>query len=111
MGSVGMSEGRDGNTSFSEAGALFGFTEGPLATGATPGRKCRRTLLWIAPGRGKEPRRVTMGLPVGAEQRAGVFGPGDVPVLGALAAVDMALKPVAVNIGDLKVKGFLEPQA
>jgi len=101
----------DGNTCFSDAGALFGFTAGPLDTGATHGRKCCRTLLLIAPGRGKEPSRVTMGLPVGAEQRAGVFGQGDVPDLGALAAVDMDLAALPVNVRDLQEEGVMKPEA
>ncbi len=111
MGGVGMSQGMDSHPCFGKAGALFGCAEGALHTGATHGRKCCRTLLLIAPGRGKEPSRVTRGFPGGAEQREGVFGQGDVPVLGALAAVDMDLKTLAVNIGDLKVKGFMEPQS
>ena len=52
-----------------------------------------------------------MSFPVSAEQSEGLFGQGDVPVFGTLAAVDMDLEALAVNIRDLKVKGFMEPEA
>jgi hypothetical protein len=52
-----------------------------------------------------------MGFPVGAEQREGLCGQGDVPVFGALAAVDMDLEALAINVGALQGEGFLEPQA
>ena len=111
MGSVGLSEGMEGPPCVRDAGALFGLTAGTLDTGAPHGRKCWRTLLLIAPGRGKEPRRVTMGCPGGAEPHEGVFGPGDVPVLGALAAVAMDLEALPVHVRDLQEAGFMKPEA
>jgi hypothetical protein len=36
---------------------------------------------------------------------------GDVPVFGALAAVDMDLEALAIDVGDLEGKGFMEPQS
>jgi hypothetical protein len=54
---------------------------------------------------------MTMGFPVGAQQREGVHGQGNVPVFGALAAVDLDLETLAINVGDLKVQGFMEPEA
>src|SRR5262245_34600135 len=111
MGSVGMAAGMDGTPCLSDAGALFGCTEGALAPGATHGRKCCRTLLLIAPGGGKEPSRVTMGFPGGAEQPEGVFGPGAVAVLGALAAVAMALEALPVNVRDRQEEGVMKPEA
>jgi len=54
---------------------------------------------------------MTRGLPGGAEESQRLGGQGDVPVLGALAAVDMALEALAVNIDDLEVQGFMEPEA
>jgi hypothetical protein len=52
-----------------------------------------------------------MGFPVGAEQREGSFGQGDVPVFGALAAVDMNLEALAINVGDLQGEGFMKPES
>src|SRR6516165_9761003 len=53
MSSVRMSEGVDGDTGFGDTGALFGFAEGALDTGATHGGGRRRTLGVIPPGGGK----------------------------------------------------------
>ena len=52
-----------------------------------------------------------MGWPGGSQQSQGICGQGDVPVLGALAAVDMDLEALAVNSGDLQGEGFMEPEA
>jgi hypothetical protein len=52
-----------------------------------------------------------MGFPGGAQQSQRLGGQGDVPVLGALAAVDMDLEALAVNSGDLQGEGFMEPEA
>jgi hypothetical protein len=52
-----------------------------------------------------------MGFPVGAEESEGILGQGDVPVFGALAAVDMDLEARAINIGNLQEEGFLESEA
>jgi hypothetical protein len=54
---------------------------------------------------------MSMGFPIGAEQREGLGGQGDVPVLGALTALAMDLEALAVNIGDLQGKGFMESEA
>ena len=111
MGGVGMPEGMDGDAHFGDAGALFGGAEGALDTGATHGGGRRRTVLVIAPGGGKEPGGVTMGFPGGAEQRERLGGQGDVPVFGALAAVDMDLEARAIDVGDLQGEGFVEPES
>src|SRR5207248_890690 len=47
----------------------------------------------------------------GAEPRQRLGGQGDVPVFGALAAVDMDLKALAVDVGDLQEERFMEPEA
>ena len=64
----------------------------------------------ITPGSGKEPGRVAMGVPGGAEQGQRFFGEGDA-VFGALAAVDMDLETRAIDVGDLEDEGFMEPEA
>jgi len=101
----------DGDTHFGDTGPLFSDTEGALETGPTHRGGGQRAVLLIAPGSGKEPGLVTVGFPVGAEQRERVFGQGDVPVLGALPAMDMDLEAAPVNIGDLKGQGFMESEA
>ena len=106
-----MSEGMDGDTGFGDTGALFGFAEGALDTGATHGGGRRRTLGVIPPGGGKEPGGVTMGFPVGAEQYEGLGGQGDVPVFGALATMDMDLEALTIDVRDLEEEGFMEPEA
>jgi len=74
MSSVRMSEGVDGAPGFGDTGALFGFAESALDTGATHGGGRRRTLGVIPPGGGKEPGGVPMGFPVGAEQSQRIGG-------------------------------------
>ena len=52
-----------------------------------------------------------MSFPVGAEQSEGLFGQRDVPVFGALAAVDMDLEALAIDVGDLEGEGCMEPKS
>ena len=101
MGGVGMPQGLDGHAHCGDPGTLCGCAEGALDTSATHGGGRRRTLLVIPPGGGKEPGGVTRGFPGGAKQREGIFGQGDVPVCGALAAVARDLEARAIDVGDL----------
>jgi hypothetical protein len=109
--SVGLPQGVDGRAPWGNAGALCGCAEGALATGATQRGGCGRTVSLVAPRGGKEPGGVTVGLPIGAEQREGLGGQGDVPVLGALPAMALDLEALAVHSGARKGKGFLESEA
>ena len=111
MGGIRMPEGRDGDTHFSDTGALFGFAEGALDTGATHRGSRRRPLDVIAPGGGKEPGGVTMGFPGGAEQHESICGQGDVPVFGALATMDMDLEALTIDVRDLQGESLMEPEA
>ena len=111
MGGVGMPQGMDGHACFGDPGTVFGFTEGALDTGATHGRGSRSALFLIAPSGGQEPGRVTGGVPGGAAQREGLCGQGDVPVCGALAAVDLDLEALAIDVGDLQRAGCMAPQS
>jgi len=111
MGGVRMPEGRDGHACFGDAGSLFGCAEGALDARPTHGGGRRRTWFLIPPGGGKEPGFVPVGCPGGSQQSQRLFGQGDVPVLGARAAVDMDLEALAVNSGDLKGEGCMEPEA
>ena len=52
-----------------------------------------------------------MGFPGGAEQDQRLFGEGNVPVFGALAAVDMDLETRAIAVGDLEEEGFVASES
>jgi hypothetical protein len=52
-----------------------------------------------------------MGFPGGAEESESILRQGDVPVFGALAAVDMDLEARAINIGNRQEEGCLESEA
>jgi hypothetical protein len=54
---------------------------------------------------------MAMGCPGGAEQCQGIFGEGNVPVFGALAAVDMDLETRAIDVGALEEEGFVESES
>jgi hypothetical protein len=111
MGSVRMPQGMDSDAHFGDPGPLFRFAEGPLDTGATHGGGSRRTLGVIPPGGGKEPGGVPMSFPGGAEQHEGLGRQRDVPIFGALAAVDMDLQALTIDVRDLQAEGCMEPQA
>jgi hypothetical protein len=108
---VGRAEGVDGDAHFGHAGTGCGGPEGALDTGATHGRGRDRTVVVIAPGGGKEPGGMPRGFPGGAQQRERISGQGDIPVLGALAAMDLDLEALTVTVRDLQEEGFVEPEA
>ena len=111
MRGVRMPQGMDSHAHFGNAGTLCGLTEGALDAGPTHRGGGRRALLLIAPGGGEEPGRVSMRFPIGSQESQGVLGQGDVAVFGALASVDMDLEALAIDIGDLKVEGFVQPES
>jgi hypothetical protein len=111
MRSKAVPQRMDGAPCCGEPGSLFGGPEGALDTGATHRGGCGRALSLVAPRGGKEPGEVAVGFPVGAEQCQCIGGQGDVPVFGALAAVDMDPEALAIDVGDLKVQGFMELEA
>jgi hypothetical protein len=108
-GGVGRPEGRDGDAGFGDAGALCGCTEGARDAGAAHGKSGRRGVLLIPSGGGNEPTLVTVGDPGGASQSQGLCGQGHGTVCGALASLDMHLSALAVDVGDLKGEGVVEP--
>ena len=75
------------------------------------GEVASRTLGVIPPGGGKESGGMPMGFPVGAEQREGLGGQGDVPVFGAFPTMDMDLEALTIDVRDLEGEGFMEPEA
>ena len=111
MGGGGRPAGRDGDTCFGHAGTVFGCAEGPLDTAPTQWGGRGWPVEVSAPGGRKEPGRVPMGLPGGAEQRQGILGQGDVPVCGALAAVAIALEARAITGGHLQAEGCMASEA
>src|SRR5215813_12862873 len=106
-----MPQGMDGDAHFGDPGPVFGLAEGTLDTGAAHGGGRCRTLGVIAPGGGKEPGLVTVGWPGGPQPHQGLFGQGDGAVFGTLAAVDMDLEALAIDVRDLQEEGFMEPEA
>jgi hypothetical protein len=111
MGGVGLPEGMDGHAHFGNASPGFGCADGALDTAATHGGTSRRTLWVLSPGGGQEPGRVTLGCPGGAEQSQRLCGQGDVPIFGALAAVDRDLEALTIEVGALQEEGVMEPAA
>lgn len=91
-------QGRESDAGFGHASTVCGCAAGALDTGAPHGGGSRRTLGVIPPSGGQEPGGVPMSVPGGAEQREGLGGQGDVAVFGALAAVDLDLEALAVNV-------------
>jgi hypothetical protein len=111
MGGVGRPQGMDGHAGVGDPGSLLCGAAGTLATAPTHGGGCGRPWVVSAPGGGKAPDLVTMGVPGGAEERQRLGREGDVPVFRALAAVDMDLEALAIKVGDLEGEGFREPEA
>src|ERR671932_2786657 len=60
---------------------------------------------------GKEPGRVTIGEPVGAEEGEQGRGERDEAVLAAFARLDMDHHARTVDLGDAQVDAFAEAQA
>ena len=85
--------------------------EGPLDAGALHGPVGERGLVVIAAGGGEEPDGMAMRDPVLAEGLQRARRQGDVAVLGPLAAMDVDHHPRAVDVADLEVQPFAEPEA
>jgi len=110
-GSVRMPPGMDSDAHVGDPGPVCRFAEGTLDPGATQGGGSGRPLGVIPPGGGKEPGLVPMSLPGGAEQREGLGRQRDIPLFGALAAVDMARKALTIEGRDWQAEGVMEPEA
>lgn len=106
-----MAKRMDGHSGVGKAGPVLGCAEGALDTGPTQRGGRRRTVVVIPSGSRKEPGLVTMGCPVGSEPSAGSFRQRDVTVLGPLAAGDLDLEALAIDVGDLQGEGFMEPES
>jgi hypothetical protein len=62
-------------------------------------------------GGGKEPGVVARGFPVGAQQSEGICRQRDVAGLGTLSPVAMKLEALAIEIGNLEVESFMQPES
>jgi hypothetical protein len=65
----------------------------------------------LAPRGGQAPGRVRVGVPGGAQQRAGLCRPGDRPVFGALAPGARDLEALAIEGRDLQTEGCVESES
>ena len=72
-------------------------------------RRCR--LLVVPSLSGKQELRMTMGDPVPAKPIKREAWQWDVSVFGTLAPVDVDKAPLSLNVGDLQMPGFIEPQS
>jgi hypothetical protein len=59
----------------------------------------------------KDPSRVSMSLPILSHRDQSRFGKGDVAILGSLSTVDVNEHASGIDIFDLKMKSFLEPES
>jgi hypothetical protein len=110
MGRPGMAE-RMHTGRFGQAKLLDGGVEGMLE--ATRAHRCGSAGALAArwPAGRKQPDRVPVRDPMGAEHDERTGRQGHVPILIALASLDVELHTSTVDLGDLELDTFQEPQA
>jgi len=111
MSGIGMTQGMNGDSLFSDSGSNLGPAEGALDTAFGHGRGSLLCSITVSAKGGEEEARVAVGHPIAAEQIEGRWGKRDVAILGALSTVDMDHHAGAVDIGDFEVETFMESQA
>ena len=111
VGGVGVPQGMNGDSFFSDSGIILGPTEGPLDTTFRHGGLSFLCSLPVAAQGWEEELRMVVGEPIAAEQVEGGLGERDVAIFGALAPVDMNHHSGGVDIGDFEVETFMKPQA
>ena len=105
-----MSEGVNGDSALVDSCGFFCANECALNTTAVHmGLCCWGELSATAQSR-KNQIWISVGLPVTAQQFKGVFRQWDISVFSSLAAMDMDHHTVAVDILDLEIERFCEPQ-
>jgi hypothetical protein len=111
MSGIGVAEGMNGDSLFSDSCSDLGPTEGPLDT--TFGHRRRSVLcsITVSAKGGEEEARVAVGHPIAAEQTEGGLRERDVAVLGTLSTVDMDHHAGGIDIGDFEVETFMKSQA
>ena len=111
MGGVGVTEGMNGDSLFSDTSSNLGTAEGALDTAFGHGERSVFCSVPISAQCGEEQARMVVGEPMAAEQMEGGLGERDIAILGTLSTVDMDHHTVAINIGDFEVETFMEPEA
>ena len=111
MGSVGVSQGMDGDGLFVDSSSGLGPAEGPLDTTFGHGRGSGVCSITVSAKGWEEEGRMAVGHPIAAEQIEGGWGEWDVAILGTLATVDMDHHAGGIDIGDFEVETFMESQA
>lgn len=110
MSGITVAKGMDGNPFF-KIELCHSPSQGALDGGFFHRHGCRGTFFAASPELWKDQAWVAMGRPIVTQGVQGDLGQGDIPVLGALAAMDMDAHALFVNIADLQVQGFVEPQS
>ena len=101
--------GRD--AAFGPAQLIDDFLDAVLDRGLAHRPRGGGRLLVIASLTREQPLGMAMGGPVGAEHLERLVGEGDQAVLVALATAAMDQHSSGVDVGDLQMKGFLQPQS
>jgi hypothetical protein len=111
MGGIGVAEGMNGDSLFSDSSSNLGTAEGALDTAFGHGQRSVFCSVPISAKCREEQSRVAVGEPMAAEQIEGGLGERHIAILGTLSAVDMDHHTVAVNIGDFEVETFVKSEA
>ena len=111
MSGIGVAQGMNGDSLFSDSGSNLGPAEGALDTALGHGRRSVLCSITVSAKGGEEEAGVAVGEPIAAEQIEGRWGKRDVAIFGALSSVDMDHHAGGIDIGDFEVETFMESQA
>ncbi len=111
MSGIGVAEGVNGDSLFSDSGSNLGPAEGALDTALGHGRRSVLCSITVSAKGGEEEARMAVGHPIAAEQMEGGLRERHVAIFGALSTVDMDHHAAAIDIGDFEVETFMESQA
>jgi hypothetical protein len=111
MGGVGMAEGMNGDSFFSDSSSDLGPAEGALNTTFGHGRGSGVCSITVSAKSWEEEAGVTVGGPIASEQLESGKGERDIAILGPLATVDMDHHAGGIDIGDFEMETFVESQA
>jgi hypothetical protein len=110
MGGVGMAQGVNRNTFFTEPGTPLGLAKGTLDTAFGHGMKGLMDARSGSAESREEKAGMAVGTPIMAQQMKRRLRQRDIAVLGALAAVDVDHHALTVDIGDFEVEAFVKAQ-
>ena len=111
MSGIGVAEGVNGDSFFSDSGSNLGPAEGTLDTALGHGKLSLLCSITVSTKGGEEEARMTVGEPIAAEQMEGGLRERHVAIFGALPTVDMDHHAGGIDIGDFEVETFMESQA